>query len=53
MITDASQVKVLDFGVAKLIERAVLSEIETRTIGETAPTTPGMVVGTVAYMSPE
>jgi serine/threonine-protein kinase len=53
MITDASQVKVLDFGVAKLMERAVVSEIETRTLGETAPTTPGMVVGTVAYMSPE
>jgi serine/threonine protein kinase len=46
----ASQVKVLDFGVAKLTE-PVNAEGETRTQIEL--TTPGIVVGTVAYMSPE
>jgi serine/threonine-protein kinase len=51
MITCESQIKVLDFGVAKLMERA--AETDTRTMGGTAHTTPGMLVGTVAYMSPE
>jgi serine/threonine protein kinase/tetratricopeptide (TPR) repeat protein len=53
MITSESQVKVLDFGVAKLMERAVLdTKDETRRIGPTN-TMPGMLVGTVSYMSPE
>ena len=52
MITPESQVKVLDFGVAKLAEPAGLGpEGETRT--ELGRTIPGMVIGTVAYMSPE
>ena len=48
MITADGRVKVLDFGLAKLIERpaaeATMSAFET---------TPGIVVGTAAYMSPE
>ncbi|HYL35805.1 MAG TPA: protein kinase [Bryobacteraceae bacterium] len=52
MIAGGSQVKVLDFGVAKLTEQ-VGTESATRMAGETAHTTPGMVVGTVSYMSPE
>jgi eukaryotic-like serine/threonine-protein kinase len=46
-------VKVLDFGLAKLTERAALTadtEAPTRAIVKTIP---GMVMGTAAYMSPE
>jgi serine/threonine-protein kinase len=46
-------VKVLDFGLAKLTERAALTantEAATRPMVETIP---GMVLGTAAYMSPE
>jgi eukaryotic-like serine/threonine-protein kinase len=50
MVTPEGQIKVLDFGVAKLTE-PVHAEGETRTQIEL--TTPGIVVGTVAYMSPE
>jgi serine/threonine protein kinase len=42
--------KLADFGLAKLHEPA--KNEETRTIGE-APTKPGVVIGTIAYMSPE
>ncbi len=43
-------VKVLDFGLAKLTGRAVDSEAPTRA---QAKTSPGAVMGTVKYMSPE
>ena len=45
-------VKVLDFGLAKLIEQPVVvdSETPTKTLFKTAE---GIVVGTVIYMSPE
>ncbi|MBZ5636123.1 MAG: protein kinase [Acidobacteriia bacterium] len=41
--------KLADFGLAKLYERSTPSEA-TQTMGETRP---GVVVGSVAYMSPE
>jgi serine/threonine protein kinase len=48
-VTHRGQVKVLDFGLAKLMQSP---EIET--LGATAHlTTPGSTVGTIAYMSPE
>ena len=43
-------VKVLDFGLAKLAERATDPEAATRPFVRTEP---GLVLGTVAYMSPE
>ncbi len=45
-------VKVLDFGLAKLTEPAPPSGPDAQT-GANAATTPGLIVGTVHYMSPE
>ena len=54
MVRSDGYVKVLDFGLAKLADTRpdlVNSQVETRAIE--LKTTPGMVMGTVAYMSPE
>jgi serine/threonine protein kinase len=52
-ITKDSRVKILDFGLAKqtVIEGAV-SDMSA-TLAAPTPTQPGMVMGTVGYMSPE
>jgi TolB-like protein len=52
MITQDNQIKVLDFGVAKLTT-LVGNRPEVETITAIQGTIPGMVVGTVGYMSPE
>lgn len=52
MLRADGYVKVLDFGLAKLAERTPTADTEglTRALAET---TPGMVMGTASYMSPE
>jgi serine/threonine protein kinase len=51
MLTTSGQVKVLDFGVAKL--RETVTDSSASTLTALAPTTDGVVLGTPAYMSPE
>jgi tetratricopeptide (TPR) repeat protein len=54
MVRPDGLVKVLDFGLAKLTERpALTAEFETKVMTSRFKTEPGMVMGTVAYMSPE
>src|SRR6185503_10388118 len=50
-ITKDGRVKILDFGLAKFAEPAVASLTAVATVA--AQTEPGVVLGTVGYMSPE
>jgi tetratricopeptide (TPR) repeat protein/TolB-like protein len=51
MVTADGRVKVLDFGLAKLV--APVDEDAITESGETHGTEPGRILGTVRYMSPE
>ena len=59
MITQDGYAKILDFGLAKLVEPQATTRAGTDSSGETATaifaqhSTPGMIMGTVGYMSPE
>jgi WD40 repeat protein len=52
MVSREGRVKILDFGLSKLVEPPPEDLSEAPTLGERATRT-GMVLGTVGYMSPE
>jgi len=52
-LTREGTVKILDFGLAKLVETIPTGEADTLTHAPTGATEFGRVLGTVAYMAPE
>ena len=52
-LTHAAQVKVLDFGLARVIEPEPLADTSASPTFSRAATQAGMILGTAAYMSPE
>ena len=52
-VLNDGRIKILDFGLAKLVHENPLNESQTVDHPQSNNTTPGQVVGTVGYMSPE
>jgi len=52
-ITSRGHVKVLDFGLAKVIHLKAQGDARTEAVSEAHLTSPGSAMGTVEYMSPE
>jgi serine/threonine protein kinase/WD40 repeat protein len=52
-LTSDGRVKVLDFGLAKLHETLVSDEVDRESPTATKGTSPGVLLGTIGYMSPE
>ena len=52
-ITTDGRVKILDFGLAKLHEPLISDEADRESPTATKRTSPGVLLGTVGYMSPE
>ena len=52
-LTKEGSIKILDFGLAKLLEPAALEEGKSFMPTVSGSTTPGVLLGTVGYMSPE
>lgn len=54
MVSRDGYAKILDFGLAKLLETSAFSTEDNTVAMQAAPaSTPGAIVGTVSYMSPE
>ncbi len=52
MLTEDGHAKIIDFGIAKLIEADPAGAADSQT-GQLGVTSPGVVLGTMTYMSPE
>ncbi|XXT24987.1 serine/threonine-protein kinase [Sorangium sp. So ce429] len=53
MLDASGAIKVVDFGIAKLIEEEAILSVDRGVAGDTRLTRDGAIIGTLAYMSPE